>query len=78
MTEKMKKLWKSLDRKIIVNQRELVLGVTTCALAGVLVGILLSPRKATAIGSFNGNQASDCGNGNSASCEDATSEEEGE
>ena len=51
MTEKIAKCWNSLDRRIIVNQRELVLGVAACALAGVVVGLFLSPRKNVTIGS---------------------------
>ena len=62
MTEKIEKLWKSLDRRILVSQRELVLGVAVCTLAGVLAGILLSPRKTLTIGSNNGSNNS----GNSA------------
>lgn len=62
MTEKITKCWKALDRKIIVNQRELVLGVAACALAGVVAGIFLSPRKNVTIGSNNGSHNS----GNSA------------
>lgn len=53
MTEKARTLWRSMDRRIIVNQRELVLGVTVCTLAGILTGIFLSPRKHVTIGSYN-------------------------
>ena len=55
MCAKLQKYWKSLDRNLIVNQRELLLGLTVCALAGVLTGILVSPRKHMTIGSYNGN-----------------------
>ena len=58
MTEKIAKCWNSLDRRIIVNQRELVLGVAACALAGVVVGLFLSPRKNVTIGSNNGSHNS--------------------
>ena len=53
MTEKIVKCWKDMDRRIIVNQHELVLGVAACALAGVVVGLFLSPRKNVTIGSHN-------------------------
>ena len=53
MTEKIAKRWNALDKRIIVNQRELVLGVAACALAGVVVGLFLSPRKNVTIGSHN-------------------------
>ena len=55
MCKKLEKFWNSLDRSIVVNKRELVLGVTACTLAGVLAGILLSPRKTVTIGSHNSN-----------------------
>lgn len=55
MGTKLQRYWASLDRKILVSQRELVLGITACTLAGILVGILVSPRKAMTIGSYNGN-----------------------
>ena len=62
MTERLKTCWKSLDRRIVVNQRELVLGLAVCALAGIVAGIALSPKKTVTIGSNNGSNNS----GNSA------------
>ena len=53
MTEKIQKCWKSLNHTIILNQRELVLGVAACTLAGFVAGMLLSPRKNVTIGSNN-------------------------
>ena len=55
MCKKLEEFWNSLDRAVVVNKRELVLGVTACTLAGVLMGMLLSPRKTVTIGSHNGN-----------------------
>lgn len=55
MCKKLEKFWNSLDRAVVVNKRELVLGITACTLAGVLMGILLSPRKTVTIGRNNGN-----------------------
>ena len=49
------KAWKELNRDIVVNKRELVLGVAACTLAGMLLGIFLSPRKNKTVGSYNGN-----------------------
>ena len=64
MTEKIKACWKSLDRRIIVNQRELVLVLADCALAGIVTGIMLSPKKDVTIGSNNGsNNSGNSGNG---------------
>lgn len=54
MIQEMKEFWRGLNRPILVNQRELVLGVAACTLAGMLAGILLSPKKAITIGSNNG------------------------
>ena len=72
MTEKIKACWKSLDRRIIVNQRELVLGLAVCALAGIVTGIMLSPKKNVTIGSNNGNNS---GNGTTVSADAAGDEE---
>ena len=79
MQEKIKKFWTSLDRTISVNKRELVLGVAASALAGVVLGVFLSPRKTTTIGSNNGSNNS----GNNALVpakpgEDAQPEENGD
>ena len=64
MAEKIKACWKSLDRRIIVNQRELVLGLAVCALAGIVTGSMLSPKKNVTIGSNNGsNNSGNSGNG---------------
>ena len=64
MAEKIKACWKSLDRRIIVNQRELVLGLAVCTLAGIVTGIMLSPKKDVTIGSNNGsNNSGNSGNG---------------
>ena len=64
MYKKLSKIWTSLNQNITVNKRELLLGVTASTLAGILLGIFLSPRKTTTIGSNNGsnngNNNSDC------------------
>ncbi len=44
MLEKAKKTWTSLNKNIVVNQRELVLGLAVCALAGIVIGTFLSPN----------------------------------
>lgn len=51
MTEKIKKYWHALNRPVLLNQRELVLGVAACTLAGLAAGMLLSPGKQIYIGS---------------------------
>ena len=75
MTEKVKVFWKSLDRRIIVSQRELVLGMAVCALAGIVVGAVLTPKKSISIGSNNGNNS---GNGTTVSADTGADGEETE
>ena len=75
MTEKVKVSWKSLDHRIIVSQRELVLGMAVCALAGIVVGAVLTPKKSISIGSNNGNNS---GNGTTVSADTGADEEETE
>ena len=75
MTEKIKACWKSLDRRIIVSQRELVLGMAVCALAGIVVGAVLTPKKSISIGSNNGNNS---GNGTTVSADTGADGEETE
>ena len=53
--QKLKELWTSLDQNIVVNKRELVLGVAACALAGIVIGTFLSPRITLTIGNNSGN-----------------------
>lgn len=55
---KVKAFWDSLDENAIVNKRELVLGLSTVFLSGMVIGMLVSPRKNMTIGSHNG-----CNNG---------------
>ena len=55
MTKKCNELWQSLNVPVLVNKRELVLGIMVCTLAGILFGILFSPKKHTTIGSNNVN-----------------------
>lgn len=72
---KIKTFWDSLDVTITANKRELFLGLTTCVLSGLVVGMLISPKKNVTVGSHNGSNNS--GNG----CNNAgtlTSEEEEE
>ncbi len=54
MYEKVKKFWVCLNRNIVVNKRELFLGMACCTLAGILTGMMVSPKKTVTIGSHNG------------------------
>ena len=58
MLENLKKNWDALNVRIVVNKREMVLGMAVCALAGFGLGMLLSPKKQVTIGSHNGNNNS--------------------
>ena len=58
MLENLKKNWDALNVRIVVNKREMVQGLTVCALAGFGLGMLLSPKKQVTIGSHNGNNNS--------------------
>lgn len=59
--KKMKAFWKSLEGTAVISKRELFLGLTTCALAGLVLGVFFSPKKKVAIGSNNGSH--NTGNG---------------
>lgn len=63
--------WDNLDITIEANKRELVLGMTTCLLTGLVVGMLISPKKDVTIGSHNG-----CNNGCPAPSPEEKSEKE--
>ena len=43
------------DKVCTRTNRELVYGAVACAAVGIVLGLLLSPKKTTTIGSHNGN-----------------------
>ncbi len=45
--------WEGMDVETVVRKRELFLEITVCILAGIVVGLLFSPRKSITIGSNN-------------------------
>lgn len=51
---KLKTIWDSLGETTTVSKRELALGLSTCLLSGMVIGMLCSPRKNMTIGSHNG------------------------
>lgn len=62
----MREIWKAiktnvtssithLDKTVVRTNREMVYGAVACTAVGVVIGILLSPKKRTTIGSHNGN-----------------------
>ena len=50
----LKEMFSNLDEEKVVSKREMLLTVTTCTLAGILLGIIFSPKRKTMIGSHNG------------------------
>ena len=62
MIKKMKSFWASLEGTTEISKRELFLEIAVCMLAGILLGMFLTPRKTTIIGS--GNSGNGCNNGN--------------
>lgn len=62
MLRKMKTFWTSLDETTVISKRELFLEIVVCALAGLVLGMIFTPRKTTTIGSNNSGNG--CNNGN--------------
>ena len=46
-----------MDRTCSRTNRELVYGAVACTAVGMVLGLLLSPKKSTTIGSHNGNNS---------------------
>ena len=44
-----------LDKTCVRTNRELAFGAVACTAVGILVGLMLSPKKSVTIGSHNGN-----------------------
>ena len=59
MREQWELFKESLSEDKVMTKREWLLTIAVFALAGVVFGMMLSPRKNTTIGSHNGNN---CGN----------------
>ena len=53
MITKLKDFWHSLDEATTISKRELFLGVVTAALSGIVLGMILTPKKHITIGSNN-------------------------
>ena len=62
---KIQKFWNSLNQTTVVSRRDLFLGITVCALAGLALGMIISPKKTVMISCYNGNTH------NNISCPDA-------
>ena len=61
--KKLKEFWSNSNVEITVNKREMLLEITVCSLAGILIGILFSPKKTSMFGCHNGSNNSNNNNG---------------
>lgn len=57
--KKLKEFWESLDDVATVSKRELFLELVSCVLAGLVLGMLFSPKQTKIIGCNNGNNCLD-------------------
>ena len=64
MIRKMKDFWTSLDEMKTISKRELFLEIVAVALTGIVLGMLLTPKKTVTIGSNNCGNGCGCGNSN--------------
>ncbi len=60
--KKLNQFWASLDGETAVPKKELFFEITTCILAGIVIGMIFSPKKCVAIGSNNSGNGCNCGN----------------
>ncbi len=60
--KKIKAYWSSLDSDTVINRKLLIFEFATAILAGILIGILVTPFRSITIASNN----EGCGSGNSA------------
>ena len=62
MLRKMKSFWTSLDETTIISKRELFLEILAVALTGIVLGMILTPKKTVTIGSHNSGNGCNCSN----------------
>ena len=74
MIKKMRSFWASLEGTAVISKRELFLEIVVCFLAGILLGVIFTPKKTSIIGSNNSGNG--CHNGSNSGNEDAEDEEE--
>ncbi len=75
MKEKWQELQAVLEEMATIKKREYVLTLAVCILSGLVIGMLVSPRKKIMIGSHNGNnsgntnkQPQECAGGSDDDC----------
>ncbi len=71
MIKKMKNFWYSLDGTTEISRRELFLEIAVCVLAGILVGMIFTPKKTVTIGSNNSGNGCNNGGGSAEDEEEA-------
>lgn len=67
MKEKWNEIQTTLEEMTLMKKREYFLTLTVCLLVGLVIGMLISPRKFMMIGNNNGNN-----NGNNEEVSDET------
>ena len=70
MKEKWESFKETLDDIRSMSKKEFLLVMAVCALGGIVIGMLISPRKSKTLGCYNGDNS-----GNSGKGEDAIEEE---
>lgn len=63
MKEKWDALKEIMEENVIMSKREFWLIAAVCMLGGIVFGMLCSPKKSLVIGSNNGNNSGNYGNG---------------
>ncbi|MFW5668922.1 MAG: hypothetical protein ACOCM4_06715 [Acetivibrio ethanolgignens] len=62
MIREMKNFWASLEETTVISKKELFLEIVACALAGIVLGMIFTPRKTITIGSNNSGNGCSCKN----------------
>ena len=63
MKEKWEIMKETMEDTVSMSKKEFWLISAVCILGGILLGILISPKKSLVIGSNNGNNSGNYGNG---------------
>ena len=63
MKEKWEALKETMEETVSVSKKEFWLIAAVCVLGGIVFGMLCSPKKSLVIGSNNGNNSGNYGNG---------------
>ena len=75
MITKMKEFWASLDGTAVVSKKEIFLEIVVCALAGLAIGMIISPKKNVTVGSHNSGNGCHNGAGRECDCDCGDCEE---